>query len=333
MNSEVPPENTKIGICYLRSLQSILLQHNSLLNECKQFNGSVDNNNKETLIKEIEDQNKACYKHQLALLSTYRSYGPSIGPLVTPRRTLFCTNEKDYLGTLHSWIMRILQELRDNPKIFEYFISSIDKLSKPSNASFSLSTLDNFADDLIFMFFADFSSMEKNVTNLLRHFQVILVKIIKSYAAGDCLMLFEDQNLMVNRLIKSFLNTNNNRDYLSLLFGKLFDEATDLKKYAKRMREKMLQKNKTNPFTKEKAQTTDTIPTTEEQKEGKLNDTLLICEGIINRATKKLLHMPLAMRYFFKLLANIAFEHVITLIIVGATKTYPKESYNGYTIY
>jgi len=200
--------------------------------------------------------------------------------------------------------MKILEGLREDKQLFEYLIESIDKIESPHPK-----TLDYLSEDLVFMFFADFSSTDKNVSNLLRQFQVIVVKVIKEHAAGNCLTLFENEDLMVNRLIKAFLNNNHNRNYLSLLFGKLFDEATDLKKYARRIKEKNLNQS-TNPgsFTLTVAKDKNS----EEIKE-EVNDILLICEGILNRIMKKLIHMPLAIRYFCKLLEKIVLEHVLAI--------------------
>lgn len=230
--------------------------------------------------------------------------------------------------------MRVLSGLRESPPLFECFVEAVDTIS----GTLPSLTLDRLAEDLVFMFFADFSSTDKNVSNLLRQFQVILVKVVKAYAAGDCPMLFEDQELMVNRLIKAFLNNNHNRDYLSLLFGKLFDEATDLRKYARRMREKKMVESRTSPLASERTKapnshTGDSASSLREQPsnssvpqksttgpmeelkrrsvdESKMNDILLICDGIINRIVKKLLHMPLAIRYFCKLVENVVLQHV-----------------------
>eukprot|EP00826_Nyctotherus_ovalis_P026046 TRINITY_DN2030_c0_g2_i1.p1 TRINITY_DN2030_c0_g2~~TRINITY_DN2030_c0_g2_i1.p1 ORF type:complete len:375 (-),score=95.21 TRINITY_DN2030_c0_g2_i1:909-1895(-) len=326
MDIEASPENSKetVDIHYLRSFQSLLFQHRSLLNECKQEMCLVVGSNKDALIREIEELNRRCYKHQLTLLASYRSYVPLLNPSILPRRILFCTNERDYLGTFYSWLMRVLIGLRQSPQLFECFVESIDNIS----GTLPSLTLNGLAEDLVFMFFADFSSTDKNVSNLLRQFQVILVKVVKAHAAGDCPMLFEDQELMVNRLIKAFLNNNHNRDYLSLLFGKLFDEATDLRNYARRIREKKVLGSRTAPLASERTQAQSsrtgdspvsqkfTTGSMEELKGGsadksKMNDILLICDGIINRIVKKLLHMPLAIRYFCKLVENVVLQHVV----------------------
>ena len=50
-------------------------------------------------------------------------------------------------------------------------------------------------------------------------------------------------------------------------------------------------------------------------QESNMDKVILICEGILHRIKKKLLYMPLPMRYFCKLLEKIAEEYVIHYII------------------
>ena len=306
-------------------------------------------NNKETLLEEITNLNTKCYMHKLSFLSDQNRIASLLDSNKTVHENLFCKNVKEYLSTLYGTIMKVLTMLREDNKIFERFIEEIESIPDSKNRIPEYEkSLDYLAEDLVFLLFSDFSSSEKNIAILLRQFKVMITKVIKSYTIGKNIILFENPDLMVNRMIKAFLNSNDNRDYLQLLFGKLFDEAADLKKYAQRMKCKKdttfrrqsvetLSVKKTefsNSFDECRSKIMEEhfgssltiggimsgIVSTEESKfilremetsESKIDNILLICDGIIHRIIKKLLYMPLPMRYLCKLLEKIAKEEVL----------------------
>ena len=166
--------NESVNIHYLRAFQSILLQHRSLINECNNIIFILAGRNKEALIQEIENLNTDCYKHKLSLIAYYKHFESIVNDNKKFHNILFCTNVKDYLGASYSSIMKILITLRENTKLFERFIEAIDS----NSSSMDKTILNSLAGDFIFLFFSDFSSSEKNVVTLLRHFKVFISKFI-----------------------------------------------------------------------------------------------------------------------------------------------------------
>lgn len=59
--------------------------------------------------------------------------------------------------------------LRENTQTFQLFMAMIER---ENNIPDKL--LDNLADDLIFLLFADFTSSEKNIITILRHFEGLI---------------------------------------------------------------------------------------------------------------------------------------------------------------
>ena len=262
----------------------------------------------------------------LRLLSSYRHIEFIMKESKINKKIILCKNEKGYLGISYQYIMKILLKIRESKKLFEYLIQSIEA---------NLSTIDdiglNFlAQDFVFLFFSDFSSSEKGIITILRQFEVIITKMFDEYKLGKHSMLFEDQKVMINKIIKSFLKNNENRDYVNLLFGKLFDEASDLKKYAKKMRDEEATSNDIMLTAKTVYDMPDPkdskehsaklilnhfqIPSLEsgfmseiqtdlaksqiisiemDSDEEKIEDIILICDGLLHRIVTKLPYMTL----------------------------------------
>jgi hypothetical protein len=151
---------------------------------------------------------------------------------------------------------------------------------------------------------------------------------------------------MINRILKAFINTADNHDYLNLLFGKLFDEATSMHKYLGRLYKKRYSiESKTvskeqartlviadhfNGGLPENSSTSDPNPKKVQKKLDlekltmqpiEAESVLLICDGILKRITGKLIFMPLSMNYFCKMLEAIIINLVSNFIIIGLTET------------
>lgn len=80
---------------------------------------------------------------------------------------------------------------------------------------------DNFSDELIFLFFANFTSNERNIIGILRHFEYLIADMFINHTLGRQSLTFDDSNLMINKLIKSYIKKTENREYLRLLFNKI----------------------------------------------------------------------------------------------------------------
>ena len=167
-------------------------------------------------------------------------------------------------------------------------------------------------------------------------------------------MLF-DEDLIVNKLIKEYLKKYEHREYMLLIFGKLFEKATDMNKYLKDLRGRKgnegIMANATEATSdvlsvgeKSSDGQSDTSPMTKfiedhfnaQSKPGVIppagseevkiiaedhgsekltnDDVFLICDHILEMISKKLLYMPLSMRYFCKLLERITHKFVRFLI-------------------
>ena len=303
-------------------------------------------------MKNIESLNIDCYKHRLSLLSSYERLQPILDPTIKPRKNLLCTNTEEYLGKSYDSIMKILNIIREDKKLFQHIIHRFD-IHSPS---FPTKKLDRFAKDFVLLFFADFSSAQKNVVLILRQFEALLEITFNNFVNGNDFSLYGAETNMMNLLIKAFINSNENRDYLRLLFGKLFNETTDLCDYVKKVHQKkpsilssdkeIITKDISNEikFTKESqnliyliedhfslcskidSSSSNPNPTKEyeilkisyevkPEENMKIENVLSICEGIISRVTRKLIHMPLTMRYFCKLIEKVAMKFVLLIYI------------------
>lgn len=133
--------------------------------------------------------------------------------------------------------MRALLILREDTRVFGCLMKIIDyKL-----ADFSGKSVTRLAEDLVLLFFADFSSTDKNIASFLRQLEVLLERLFSGVTKNEFPLLF-DEDLMINRIIKIYLNKYEHREYLRLLFDKIFIEAIDLRKYLNELKQKQ-QKN------------------------------------------------------------------------------------------
>lgn len=120
------------------------------------------------MLIEITKKNRECYKEQLYLLSSLDKILSLVEKNANRPRRLFCENEKDYVGDLHLYLMRMLLYFRDDPKCFESFLMSV------VNTNTNEDDLDRLASDMIYFLFTDFTSNERTVLNILRHFEYLI---------------------------------------------------------------------------------------------------------------------------------------------------------------
>jgi len=281
--------------------------------------------------EDIEKRNNRCYEERLRLLSSYERLTPVLNDSIKAKKNLLCTNEKEFMGSIYLYATDILLTIKQSSKLFQHIIRKLDMKRPPYSSVF----LDRFAKDFVLLFFADFSSAERNVINILRQLEELIKNVFRNFIEGKDFSLYGSEDLMINRMLKAFINSADNRDYLNLLFGKLFDEATSMHKYLGRLYGKRYSINTktidnkepgtlviTDHFREgipEKSSTSDPNPKKVEEKinfeklimepmEGE--NVLLICDGILRRITGKLIFMPLPMRYFCKMLETIVIDLV-----------------------
>ena len=122
---------------------------------------------KAELLGRTERLNRDSYTEKIKLLSCYEGLKSLLEKDYHSSRRLICTNEKEYLGSAYTFIIRLLLMLREDKQLFAYLLQTLETMvALPHNF------LDKFADELVFLFFADFSSTEKNVISILRQFEL-----------------------------------------------------------------------------------------------------------------------------------------------------------------
>lgn len=143
---------------------------------------------------------------------------------------------------------------------------------------------------------------------------------------------------MINRLLRSFTKKSENREYVQLLFGSLIEKMNDPSALIKECKQKnslfpkaesLVSHLSTNTIYIEDYidKTTEKVPeiqqknvaiVNEEQdiEDIRVEDLILICDSFISSIIKKLLHMPLSMRYLCKLIEQLLLPYVKYLFIL-----------------
>ena len=141
-------------------------------------------------------------------------------------------------------------------------------------------------------------------------------------------MLFNEP-LFINRLIQAYLKRSENREYLHLLFGKIMDGLYSTQtKAGKRPEERKSVRAESSSPTKESELTfpamtysdkSGSVMLRAEEKKGSESDkisweqTSAICDSILKSITKKLIYMPLSVRFLCKLVEKIALANVFSV--------------------
>jgi hypothetical protein len=124
---------------------------------------------KQDMLDRVALLNRQCYKEKLVLISCYEKCRALTEKKFKPAKRLLCTNEAQYMGSFTLYIMKALLLLREDKKAFEYFLGIVD-----ADTTIPESFLEVLAEDLMFLFFADFTSNERSILNILRHFEYLL---------------------------------------------------------------------------------------------------------------------------------------------------------------
>ena len=121
------------------------------------------------MLDSIAKLNRDCYKGELLFITSYDKILSLVDAKPEPPRRLFCKNEKEYAGGLHLYLMRMLLMFREDTKTFKAFLNSITKEKDVSEEFF-----ERLASEMIYLLFTDFTSNERTVLNILRHFEYLI---------------------------------------------------------------------------------------------------------------------------------------------------------------
>ncbi len=121
------------------------------------------------LIASAERLNRGCYREQIRLLSSYDEVATTVSRSPPRPRRLLCAREKEYLSSAYIFVMRMLTLLRDDTRIFQYLMQTIEGMD-----SLSGRFLDSLAEELVLLFLADFTSGERQTLCVLRHLEPLL---------------------------------------------------------------------------------------------------------------------------------------------------------------
>eukprot|EP01022_Parablepharisma_sp_SALTPOND_P017064 TRINITY_DN2648_c0_g1_i2.p1 TRINITY_DN2648_c0_g1~~TRINITY_DN2648_c0_g1_i2.p1 ORF type:complete len:737 (+),score=91.23 TRINITY_DN2648_c0_g1_i2:1618-3828(+) len=273
------------------------------------------------MLEKVRQLNRECYKHQLQLISSLHTINVLADNKGKPANRVLCANEKEYMAGTAPFFMHLLLMLKDDKKLFAFFIATIEQ-----DQTFDESYLETLAGDLIGLFFSDFTSNERSICNALRQFDELLRINEISYKGN-----WFNAPLFVNRLIEAYLNRIENREYLTILFGEIVADSILVEKVP--IKDKSARKSLSvisNSLPETKSLETMSLPKTsalldtsvslEEEKEvlteevNPSEQTFKVCDEIIRSITKNLIYMPISIRYLCKLLQKLCEESEPSLV-------------------
>eukprot|EP01022_Parablepharisma_sp_SALTPOND_P033601 TRINITY_DN89110_c0_g1_i1.p1 TRINITY_DN89110_c0_g1~~TRINITY_DN89110_c0_g1_i1.p1 ORF type:complete len:1013 (-),score=106.12 TRINITY_DN89110_c0_g1_i1:723-3668(-) len=318
---KIPEKRAEISS--LRELQSDMFQHNTLYEKFNKQRAELE----EKAIR----RNRKCYKAQLAQLYLYEcTKSLTEKAKLKPPAKLLCANEKEYLGAAFIYIMKILVPLRENPSFFGFLSSCID-----TSKDVPEETSDKLAEEMAFLFFADFISPERFHHLFLRHINYLLPVLFKTCKAQKKAYPFEIP-FFVNKLLREYVKRPEVRNYTRLLFANALTKILDLSTRVQHSQQFTPDKRYTMYFASEgKSKTMDLgqslynghsyinhLPdTTDEASEPgtptkeiegmEIAELLEICEEILETIQKQLIYFPLELRFLCKLIENHVKENYV----------------------
>ena len=271
-----------------------------------------------------------CYKDSLELIAGLEHVNSLLNDTKNTYKSVLCINEQNYFGPSYIYFVKSFKILKEDSEIFKYFINAIDN-HKPIIPN---EILDSFSKDLMLLFLPDISSEEENTKRILRLFKALIQNLLDDYLNNKTNLLLENRGLMINRLLKIFLENTNNRNYINLLFGKIFEDTIDINEYLKSLKYHERKNDINTEDVKEidinsSISTSMYIPSYKQKKkdysktiinESKVDidnlseeDQTLFCEKIINLIVKKLPYMPSPVRYLCKIIDQLVSKYVIQI--------------------
>ena len=126
------------------------------------------------MLDQVSILNRNCYKEKLLVVSTFNNIRALLKEKPMPPRRLLCANEKEYMGSMLLYFMKTLQMLKEDKKLFEFFLKVLEE-----EKGLTEDQLDMLADDLVYLFFSDFTSNERSILNILRQFENLIQVILR----------------------------------------------------------------------------------------------------------------------------------------------------------
>ncbi len=123
------------------------------------------------MLDKVATLNRMCYKEKIQVVSTFNTIKTLLegkDKREQPRR-LLCANEKEYMGSVLSYTLKVLTMLKENKQLFGLFVTALQ-----STKDLSDEYLDMLATDLVYLFFSDFTSNERSILNILRQFEHLI---------------------------------------------------------------------------------------------------------------------------------------------------------------
>ena len=141
--------------------------------------------------------------------------------------------------------------------------------------------------------------------------------------------MFEEPLLLVNMLIKAYMKTPENREYLRLAFSKIWVKTVDMNRYLEELKCKQkdsmlkIQRHgsvRVAPAMTEREPHPRSNSGDEESKtqskELTMEDYMLICDQILKSIKETLYFMPVSVRYLCKLIADIIKSYVNLYVLI-----------------
>eukprot|EP00826_Nyctotherus_ovalis_P027965 TRINITY_DN2194_c0_g4_i2.p1 TRINITY_DN2194_c0_g4~~TRINITY_DN2194_c0_g4_i2.p1 ORF type:complete len:276 (+),score=50.31 TRINITY_DN2194_c0_g4_i2:301-1128(+) len=275
-------------------------------------------------------------------MNSYSKLAAASGRVPWPRESLLCKNEKEYLGMFYVYIKKFLSTLREDAELFDFFVREVEKSTK----TLPDKLVNHLAEDLVFLFFPDFSSTEKTIINFLRQIKGMLARLFRDFTSGANYLLFDDNDSLINKLLTKFMESSENGNYIEMLFRKMYNEATDLSIFIKHLSKKsndhveerqiegtdgnedehyLLIYNRNSRlidghFSKDRADSildllSEEIKISNTENLLKNSEIKLLCNWIIHRITKNLAYMPMSVRYLCKFLEQLVLQHVLLRLL------------------
>jgi hypothetical protein len=117
----------------------------------------------------VAKHNKDNYLQEITLLGAYDQIKSTALDGRAPRRRMLCANEKEYMSSTHFFMLKILVMLKEEKQLFQQLMTSVDRMPGMPEQF-----LDNFAEDLVNLFFVNFTSNKRNILDILRHIESLM---------------------------------------------------------------------------------------------------------------------------------------------------------------
>eukprot|EP00826_Nyctotherus_ovalis_P066187 TRINITY_DN9762_c0_g1_i14.p2 TRINITY_DN9762_c0_g1~~TRINITY_DN9762_c0_g1_i14.p2 ORF type:complete len:273 (+),score=59.82 TRINITY_DN9762_c0_g1_i14:163-981(+) len=257
----------------------IIHKLHALVNRCKDFsdecnsaNAIVDTNNKDAMLQQILSTSRDCYLVSIEERYLHKFVASASFKTKFAGVPFICVDAKEFAGLGMTPLTRLLAELREDCSLLLLLVNAIDSMQEQDEV-----LLNVLAEDIIENLFADFTSVEENVSRILRHLEFLFNNTHTGLTAAGA--VFESTKFL-NKLVKAFLQRPEHRQYLAMLFKPTLEEFGQ-----KFLSAKMLD-NGGKEF------------------ESPAGEIMRCCEKLVEAIVAKLEYMPVGIRYLAKIIKD-----------------------------